>query len=622
MKFCIEYKKYFTVIWIVTAACMAYILGGNQTVVAFCQRGGIYDMIVLTLILVTSYFMSGFCCEKFHWDRKGAEFSWKLYKRQFCERYQCNRLDLSVLAVAVVTGGILRLAGYDWGKTSIFHPDEWNFVNPAMEMVISHNAYQTSTFFYPAQMLSKIAALFIWLYSKFTGTEIVIYQTPEAFFIYRVIVAVLGTATIFTCFLIGNSFKRHLGAIVAVLVALYPVYVVQAKHTTGDVAVFFFLSLTMLFSLRYMENRNNIFLVLMTMGAAMATLEKWHGAIGIGYTGFIILLNAGKIKEIFVKGIYALTAYFAWILLLSPNLIFNFKTAIIDGFLNVAVWDGQEGPPYYTMLWNYAKIGIQHYGGIIYLAALFLGLIYIMRYFDKRYMVFLLGILKILILCFINRQFVRWGMELYFDELMLASFGIYWLIQKGKKYKWIYAAGGVMTLIIILSFMSGSMVEVMIATQSYRDTRLTQKCDCAAVGITPDNSVSAYYTGFVPGGITDKTWGFVEQGRLGQYLDIVDGGLYRLEENIDYAILNISDIREPELVDLIRKSYPLVLSYEAAYSDAFWDPLLDSPHSWNDIRLLQNNIDIAIDIYKGASVGRCIEVYDIRQAPCQSLEAE
>lgn len=442
MKFCIEYKKYFTAIWIITAACMTYVLGGNQTVVAFCQRSGIYDMIVLALILVTSYFMSGFCCEKFHWDRKGAEFSWKQYKRQFCERYQCNRLDLSVLAVAVVTGGILRIAGYDWGKTSIFHPDEWNFVNPAMEMVISHNAYQTSTFFYPAQMLSKIAAVFIWLYSKFTGTEIVIYQTPEAFFIYRVIVAVLGTATICTCFLIGNSLIKHLGAVVAVLVALYPVYVVQAKHATGDVAVFFFLSLTILFSLRYMESKENVFLVLMTMGAAMATLEKWHGAIGIGYTGFIILLNARKIKEIFAKGIYALTAYFAWILLLSPNLIFNLKTAIIDGFLNVAVWDGQEGPSYYIMLWNYAKFGIWHFGGIIYLTMLFLGLIYAVRHFDKRYMIFMLGILKILILCFINRQFVRWGMELYFDELMLASFGIYWLIQKGKKYKWIYAAGG------------------------------------------------------------------------------------------------------------------------------------------------------------------------------------
>lgn len=322
VKFSIEYKKYFVVIWIATVVCMAYILGGSQMVIAFRQHSRLCDLLVTALILAVSFFFSGFCCEKFHWDRKGAEFSWNLYKRQFCERYQCNRLDLAVLAIAVVTGGILRVAGYDWGKTSIFHPDEWNFVNPAIEMAISHSAYQTSTFFYPAQMLSKIAAVFIWLYSKFTGTEIVIYQTPEAFFIYRVIVAVLGTATICTCFLIGNSLKKHLGAVVAVLVALYPVYVVQAKHATGDVAVFFFLSLIILFSLRYMESKENVFLVLMTMGAAMATLEKWHGAIGIGYTGFIILLNARKIKEIFAKGIYALAAYFAWVLLLSPQSYF------------------------------------------------------------------------------------------------------------------------------------------------------------------------------------------------------------------------------------------------------------------------------------------------------------
>lgn len=525
-----------------------------------------------------------------------------------------------MLAAAVVVGGIFRIAGYNWGVTSIFHPDEWNFVNPAMEMAASHNVYQTSTFFYPAQMLSKIAAAFIWLYSKLTGTEIVIYQMPQAFFIYRIIVAILGTATICTCFLIGNYFRRHLGAIMAVLAALYPVYVIQAKQATGDVAVLFFLSLTMLFSLRYMEEKKNCFLVLMTMGAAMATLEKWHGAIGIGYTGFIILFNTTKMKELFTRGIYALTMYCGWILLLAPNLVFNLKTAIIDGFLNVAVWDGQEGPPYFIMLWNYSKFGVQHYGGIIYLIIMFVGLIYVIRHFEKKYMIFMLGILKILILCFMNRQYVRWGMELYFDELLLASFGIYWLFQEGKKRRWIYTVGGVITLIIISTFTSGSMVEVMIATNSYRDTRLAQQRDCVAAGITPDNSVSAYYTGFVPGGITDRTWGFVEQGRLEKYLTVVNGQLYRTNEDIEYAIINVTDIREPELAEVLRKNYPLLLSYEATYGDVVWEPLRSSVFSWNDFRLMKRNICIATDIYKGASVGRSVEIYDIRQAPYQQIE--
>ncbi len=613
--FRIQHTGCFIVTFMAIAISIAYIAGGNNIIAQFYWSAGAVRLGMLIVVIVAALFLTRVCFRRYNLEQKISDFSWRNYWTRFRERYHCNIGDGIILVIAMAVGGSLRLMGYDWGVTSIFHPDEWNFVHPAIEMVTSKSIYQMSTYFYPAQFSSKIAAIFIWLYSKCTGTEIAMYYTPQAFFIYRILVSVAGTATILICFLIGNYVREHLGTVFAVLSAVYPVYIWQAKQATGDVVVFCCLCLTMLFSLRYMEEKRNVFLILMTMGAAMATLEKWHGAIGIGYTGFVILLNNRKIKELICKGLYALGMYLAWILLLAPNVVFQLKTAIVDGFINIAVWDGQEGAPYYKMLLNYGKFGIQHYCGIIYLLAMFIGIVYVIHNFDKKYIVFLMGILKILILCLMNRQYVRWGMELYFCEIMLVSMGICQLLFLEKRRRCLHIIGEFAVLIVALELLSGSMVITMGAVHSENDTRLIQREDCVASGITPDNSISAWYTGFVPGGLTDISWGWVEQGPLEIGLFIENERLYKTSENIEYAILNISDMRTPELAEAVRINNPVVFSYNAEYRGTFEGTLNGLKGSWNDIVLIGENMHAAAAIHRGALLGADIEVYDISEVP-------
>lgn len=609
--FKIHHKGYFIAGFLCVACTLFYVIGGSEEIIGFMNQNNLHKLEVGLLVLTVALSLIIVIFKKFHFDQKLSKFSWKKYCEQLKKRYHWNRIDETILLLALLVGGALRVIGYNWGLTSIFQPDEGKLVGPAVEMVLSGSVYQDD-FYYPSQFLSKFAALLMYLYSKYAGVFDA--TMPQPFFIFRVVVAIAGTATIFVCFLIGNYFRKHLGAIVAILISMFPAYIMLAKQVTGDVSTLFFLTLTVLFSLRYMEQKKKCFLIFMAMGAAMATLEKWHGAIGIGYIGFIILLNSRHIKEFLYKGIGAFGAYMAWLFLLCPNLIFHFRSAVMDGFINIAVYDGSKGEAYHHMLFNYGKFGIQHYGGMIYIILIVAGMIFIIRNFMKQYMIFLMGILKILVLCFLNRQFVRWGLELYFCELLLASFGIYWMIYFVAKRE-VHILGYGLALVLSLDFVSGSLVYSMVASYSENDTRLLQERDCLKAGITPDNAVSAYYTGFSPGGI-NGTLGYAIREKFEDYFVIKDGELYRNVERINYAVVNVSDIREKELEAIIIDNCPIIFSYDSVYNDIFWDPLNSNNAYWNDIKIIYENINIVIDVMNGALLGRDIDVYDVSSIPC------
>lgn len=610
LKFSIQNKAVFLFLFVAFVCGISYIIGGSAVIVEIVNRHMIYKLGIGSFILVTAFVLTCFCFIKYNLSQKISNFSWKIYCEEFRKRYHCNKVDIMILIGMLFIGGILRIVGYNWGITSIFQPDEGKLVNPAVRMALEQSIYQKSSFYYPDQFLSKFAALFIYIYGKCTDIELDISVMPQAFFIFRIIVIVTGIATIFTAFLIGNYFKKHLGA---VLVSLFPSYISLAKQVTGDVSALFFLSLTMLFSMRYMENKKKRFLVLMAMGAAMATLEKWHGAVGIGYAGFVVLLNSRRIKEAVYNGIYTLAAYFGWILLLSPNMIFHLKSAIVDGFINIAVYNGSKGAPYYQQFLKYCKFGVQHYGGIVYILILVIGLITIFYSFKRQYMVLGMGILKVLILCFLNRAFVRWGLELYFCELLIAAFGIDRLIN--FKIRRGQIAGYGIAAILTMDFFSGSMVYAMTAAHSCNDTRLLQQEECLQNGITPYNSVSAYYTGFIPGGWSNSVVGSIPYQTFADSFVLQDGKLYRISEAAHYAIINVSDIREKELEAAISQNCPIIFSYDSMYNDIFWDPLNSIGIFWNDAKLVYENVKASIHILNGALIGRDIEIYDTTGVP-------
>ena len=220
--------------------------------------------------------------------------------------YKLDRIDFVVLFVSLLIGAILRLIGFDWGRESIYQPDEIWMVAPAIAMASSKRLIW-DTFYYPAQSFSKIQALVLMIYSNASGHEIS-YRSVQEYWICRIITAVAGVVTIYVIFLIGNKLKSRLGTISALLLSVSPHMVCLAKQDTGDVASLFFASLTMLLALKYTEARLYRYLVLMSLTSSMAIMEKWHGGACYGMVAFRVEFysttkSAGTKLKLSVKSI-------------------------------------------------------------------------------------------------------------------------------------------------------------------------------------------------------------------------------------------------------------------------------------------------------------------------------
>ena len=543
--------------------------------------------------------------------RKWADdYSLGAYIHRFHARYHINRLDIILLMVILAAGGVLRFAGCNWGGTSIFQPDECKLVGSAIEMAQGRHLY-SSSFYYPNQFTSKIAAVITYVYSRLTATPVT-YEMIQAYFINRYVVAAFGLGSVLLVFLIGNYLKKHLGVIACLLSALYPTYILMAKQVTGDITAFFFLTLLLLFSLRYMEEKRKCFIYFMSMASALATLEKWHGAIGCAYIALVILLNSKHISEVIRKGLFALLCYVINLGIFAPNMVQHFKTAIVDGFINIAVYDGGERPPYFLQLKQYVDQSFLHIAGMIFIILLIIGGAYFVRNFCRQYIIFLLGVLKLLVLCFMNRGFFRWGLEFYLDLLLLAGMGVYLCVR--CRYLWVKVLGVLMTLILALDLGTGSLIEVIVAVRSGQDTRLIQEDFCDANGITPDNSLSEYYTGFVPGGWISKK-GTIQPDDLTDVL-VKRDQIYKTRE-ADFVIVN-TKLGDSQAHLTLEEHCPVVKTFESIVPDVFGGAgvlVSEREHSWIDLKLIYSNIQLAEKLLAGGSTGYNIVIYDISGFP-------
>lgn len=494
------------------------------------------------------------------------------------------------------------------GEVAVWQPDECKLVNPVIQMACDRIPYNTNIY-YPNQFVSKIAALFLRVYYDLGGTSDIA-KSVESYFIFRLAVVVFSTATICVTFLIGNYIKEHLGVLLAGIVSIYPLYVCLAKQVTGDATTMFFLTLEILFALRYVkENHRELFLILMCMCAAMGTLEKWHGAMGIGYVGIVLIVGVSSAYEYVVKGIRAIGYYIGWILIFAPNVIIYLRQSIVDGFINIAVYDGADAPPYLSMLCLYIKYSYLHIFGAIGIAIFIVGIVCLIRTWNRLYFVIIIpGLIKVLILSIMNRGFERWGFEWYMSILFVISLGLYHMMTSKLIYLRSIACVGV--TIFALSLLSASMVELVTAVTN-SDTRLVQRNDCLGNGITPYNTISQYYTGFNAAGWCDKQYPDTTMYMIDwhDYFTVKDGKLYRVADNFDYVVMN--KMLDAECIEVMDAHVQSILSYDAYCGDVFWNPIDSLEHHFNDFELIGENIDCIKAIRSGNMVGISIKVYDV-----------
>ncbi len=513
-----------------------------------------------------------------------------------------------ILIVVLILGFALRFAGFRWGGHSIYQPDEVWMVSPTVTMV-TENSYTHDTFYYPAQSFAKIQALLIKICSVIFGKE-VSYMSLWVYWLCRLEVVIAGTMAIAAVFYIGNMLMDKLGTISAILVAVSPIMINMSKQDTGDINVMLCGTLTMLFALKYSEKQQYRYLILMSLTAAMGMMEKWHGGIDAALVGIFVLIYTSGVVDFIKRGFIAFLSFVAGLVIIAPNMFLQLRSVIIDNFFGVAIYDGAEGPGFIGNLRNYIGWSYEHIGGFVFVGAILIGLVLCLAKRDKRYLVLLLGVMKLAILCTMNRSFARWGLEFYLTVIILASIPLAMLFNNNKKYSKL--VGCVWTGLIGIEALLCSLFVCEVAVHGENDVRAMQEAYCEENGINLDNSVSAYYTGYMPGGIRPDGYGPFDMYDMGNVLQVIDGNLVK-KVDADYYIYSsrstLLSNADPDTLDGIK-----IWEIAPVYSDISILPYAGLKNSMNDIILLASDIEGIRNIKQGTPVGNYrITIYDISE---------
>jgi hypothetical protein len=248
-------------------------------------------------------------------------------------------------------------------------------------------------------------------------------------------------------------------------------------------------------------------------------MEKWHGAVRCFYIALVVIVTRKEFKVIFKEGCIAFFSYIAGMFLIAPNMLWDVKDAI-GGVFYMYEYDSDGFTPYGELMARYI-MNLKYYMGVLGILMLLVGIGYLLRKHSKEYLILFLGIFKLLALCFLNRGFPRWGLELYFSVLLVMSIGIYTVLSQHTKI--LKCVGGIALCLIAICFLSGSILTYLVAVRSEQDTRLLQERFCEENGILREESVFDFYTGFDPGGIRDDR-GYDGRNKLFTALGDESGG--------------------------------------------------------------------------------------------------
>ncbi len=193
-----------------------------------------------------------------------------------------------LLMALVLVGAVVRFTGIDWGRPFVYHPDEGVVVKAALHMVATQD-WNPHTFLYPSLLTDIVAGMgaighAVAAWPVATGQEgLFLTETiPAQFKVFlagRVVVAILGLATIVVSFAIGRRLGGNTaGLIAAAIVTLAPIHIESSRFVTTDVPVTLFCALTLAASIRAIDEPGRTrWWIVAAVCVGLATSTKWNG---------------------------------------------------------------------------------------------------------------------------------------------------------------------------------------------------------------------------------------------------------------------------------------------------------------------------------------------------------
>ncbi len=414
------------------------------------------------------------------------------------------------LLLIFVASLLVRSIGLRFGYPLLTHPDEPAIMTPVYNMTVNKNL-NPNDFQRPDQILDILNLIYLNIISLVkTGKDLSVTFPAnqfEYYFYARILIAILGSFIPIIAFKIGKENPINYSVPAAFIFAFFPLYVHYSRSITPDVPVTLFTLLIILFAIRYIRYRENKFLYLATFFAAVNTAEKYPGLISFGIVAFAILwvqvenhkaqprliIKNAVIEVLKFFAIYLLTFY-----IVAPNIVINYGkvyASFIRESVNQAL--GYSGLGWFGNLWFYIT-NFADFSNIVGYVFFFIGVFGIIKSRNSSFLPCLYGFVYWLLLSVIDTHWERWGLPMYTAPLLLIAFGMAYIVELSKKFRWIKPVGTIAFITLIAWSMIFSLS--ISIRKTYTNTIVYALQYCESSGITKENSISDRYTPFDPNG--------------------------------------------------------------------------------------------------------------------------
>lgn len=400
----------------------------------------------------------------------------------------------------------------DWGFPFLLHPDEYGIrqsVRIASTGNLDPHLYNRPDhiLIYLNAFVFKVFSYIKYHNSSQRGNVQYFYNKDHLTFTYlaRLVTTLFGSLLILSMFFLGKEMGGvKVGLLASFFTAFFPSFIEQSHFSTPDIPLTFFISMTALYTTKFMKKRKTKFLFLGCVFCGLATMEKYPGLIATSMIACAVIFTYWNNKIKILKwGTSSLLVYFSSMFVFAPFLFLNYKKA----YQAIVMESRSHHLGLSRLGWGdkllfYLDIIHKNMGSILFLFLIF-GVLFIFirvkRYFHtKNYYLslFVFGAAYWVLMSKVGLYWERFAVPMYIVTITIASVGINtlqgYLKRKDKIFKYILFV--IFIMIILSMFLRGlnkSLTYLKPNTQNaskkWIDENLPKEAKIVADGYTPLN---------------------------------------------------------------------------------------------------------------------------------------
>ena len=242
------------------------------------------------------------------------------------------RRSTATLAAIMIVAAVLRFWSLGAGIPYAIGDDEPQVMNRSVGMVRTGD-FNPHFYDYPSLYLYVQAAVVVarFIAGATTGewTSLAQAETRDFYLWGRAVTAALGTATVALVYLIGMRWGTRHALLAAGLLAVMPLHVRESHFVLTDVPVTFFVTLTMLLSLRAHEAPRASAYAWAGVAAGLAAATKYTGGVALLLPLIAVWMTPATKPSRFAGALAAIGGAAAGFLLAAPYTLLD-----LPGFLN------------------------------------------------------------------------------------------------------------------------------------------------------------------------------------------------------------------------------------------------------------------------------------------------